>query len=181
MRNTVVTRTLYSYRSAKEHTLGARAGRARTGKRDPNSPAVSPAPLPAPLLSAHLAAASMLARYRRVRSSGGLRSSSRRQEPRLRCAGGRRAGGRGRQRRCTPPRRSGVPGTAIGVPGAVFGADPRQPSMTSDGSCGAPPRHHPHRVVGGELSATCKHVSSCLGLAGRRISLSGAPRQRVTA
>ena len=175
MRSTVLTRTLYSYRSAKEHALGARAGRARTGKRDPNSPAVAPAPLPAPLLSAHLAAAAILARYRRVRSSGGLLSSRRRQEPRLRCAGERRAGGRDRQRRCTPPRRSGVPGTAIGVPGAVFGADPRQPALTSDGSCGAPPRHHPHRVVGGELSATCKHVSSCLGESVARRTGPGSP------
>ena len=120
VRNTVVTRTLYSYRSAKEYPLVARAGRARTGKRDPNRPAVAPAPLPAVLLPAHLAAAAMLARYRRVRSSGGLGSRSRRREPRLRYAGERRAGGRGRRRRCTPPRRCGVPGTVIGVPGGCF-------------------------------------------------------------
>ena len=120
VRSTVVTRTLYSYRSAKGHTLGARAGRARTGKRDPIRPAVAPAPLPAMLLPAHLAAAAMPARYRRVRSSDGLRWSSRRQEPRLRCASERRAGGRGRRRRCSPPRRSGVPGSAIGVPGGCF-------------------------------------------------------------
>ena len=120
VRSTVVTRTLYSRRSAKGHTLGARAGRARAGKRDPNRPAVAPAPLPSVLLPAHLAAAAMLARYRRVRRSGGLGLRSRRREPRLRYAGERLAGGRGRRRRCSPPRRSGVPGTAIGVPGGCF-------------------------------------------------------------
>ena len=58
-------------------------------------------------------------------------------------------------------RRHGAPefrGLPSASPGAVFGADPRRPALTSDGGCGARPWRHPHRVTGAELCAAWQHV-----------------------